>query len=116
MGILTLSNMEFYARHGHYHEEQLTGGRYCVDLSVETDTDAAEMSDNLTDALDYSRLYEAVKHEMEIPSHLVEHLARRIMNAILKISDRITRVTLTVSKLNPPVGGQMDRFSITLTQ
>lgn len=116
MGILTLSNMEFHARHGHYHEERLTGGRYSVDLSIETDTDAAAMSDNLDDALDYSRLYEAIKQEMEIPSYLVEHLARRMLDAVSRLSDKITRITLTVSKHNPPVGGQMERFSVTLTR
>jgi dihydroneopterin aldolase len=112
---LVLENMEFYAFHGHYAEENIIGGRFRVDVTLDADTVKVEKSDDLSDALDYTLIYEVVKKEMEQVSHLVEHLAGRIAEAI-KREFRVNKVTVTVSKLNPPVKGKMDRFAITISK
>jgi dihydroneopterin aldolase len=49
-------------------------------------------------------------------SRLLESLAARIADALYKEFGNLARVTVTVSKLNPPVGGKMDRFTVTLTR
>ena len=61
MGQLVLENMEFYAHHGHFDEEQTIGGRFTVDLVIDTDFSKAAETDNLEDAVDYSLVYEMVK-------------------------------------------------------
>jgi dihydroneopterin aldolase len=115
MAKLILENMEFYAFHGHYAEERQIGGRYRVDVEIDTDISRASTSDELADAIDYSRVYTLVKQEMAVPSHLMEHLAGRIAGAIKAKLVIAGPVTVTVSKLNPPVGGKMDAFTIRLT-
>jgi dihydroneopterin aldolase len=116
MAQLRLENMVFYAHHGHYKEEQIIGGRFSVDIMIETDISRATASDKLEDALDYTRVYDLVKKEMQQPSHLLEHLAGRIIDALYAAFDNLKQVTITVYKINPPVGGEMDRFGITLTR
>jgi dihydroneopterin aldolase len=116
MAQLILKNMEFYAHHGHYSEEQIIGGRFSVDLLIETDTRQAAISDDMVDAVDYSLVYEQIKKAMATPSKLLEHLAKRILDGVYTTSDKIDKVTVTVSKLDPPVGGKMDRFSVVMTR
>ena len=116
MGQLVLKNMEFYSYHGHYAEEQTIGGRFTVDLVIETDLAKAAETDMLDNAIDYSRVYEVVKTEMAKPSRLLEHLALRIIKAVYTVSERITSVKVTVSKLNPAIGGTMGKFSVVLTR
>ena len=116
MGQLVLENMEFYSYHGHYSEEQTIGGRFMVDLVIETDLTTAAETDRLDDAIDYSKVYEVVKTEMAKPSRLLEHLALRIINAVYTVSERISSVKVTVSKLNPAIGGNMRKFSVVLTR
>jgi len=116
MAILILENMEFYAHHGHYAEENIIGGRFRVDVVIDTDISKVAESDDLADALDYSRVYELVKSEMKQVSHILEHVAGRIAGAIRNEFGQVNHVTVTVSKLNPPVGGKMDRFCVTVTQ
>ncbi len=116
MGQLVLQNMEFYAHHGHFKEEQVIGGRFSVDLVIETDLTRVSETDELSDGVDYSRAYEAVKAQMACPSKLLEHLAKRILDAVYGVSPAIQKVTVTVSKLNPAIGGKMDRFSVILTR
>jgi 7,8-dihydroneopterin aldolase/epimerase/oxygenase len=112
MGQLILENMEFYAFHGHFQEEQTIGGRFRVDLIIETDLKIPAETDQLEDAVDYSILYELVKKEMGKPSRLIEHLARRIADAIYEGSGNISGIKVTVSKLNPAIGGPMEKFSV----
>jgi dihydroneopterin aldolase len=108
--------MEFYAHHGHFSEEQIIGGRFTVDMIIDTDLSSAAKTDKIQDAVDYSKVYDAIKVEMATPSKLVENLAKRILDAVYKVSDRITKVTVTVSKLNPAIGGSMERFSVIMTR
>lgn len=116
MGQLILDTMAFYAHHGHFIEEQTIGGRFTVDLVIDTDFSKAAETDNLEDGVDYSLVYEMVKAEMGKPSRLLEHLAHRIVDAVYTVSDRISRVTVTVSKLNPAIGGNMNKFSVIFTR
>lgn len=113
MGQLVLENMEFYARHGHFEEEQKIGGRFAVDLVIDTDFSKAAETDDLDDAVDYSHIFELVKAEMETPSKLLEHIAKRIADKVYSASGKISKVRVTVSKLNPAIGGSMSRFSVT---
>jgi dihydroneopterin aldolase len=116
MAQLSLKNMEFYAHHGHFTEENIIGGRFRVDVVIETDISKAAVSDDLEDALDYGRVYEVVKKEIHQVSHLVEHVAGRIADSIHAEFKGIGLVTVTVFKLNPPVGGKMDHFSVTISR
>ena len=114
MAQLVLKSMEFYAFHGHYPEEQKIGGKYKVDLFFDTDAHKAEASDELSDTVDYSKVYEIVRQEMEKPSKIMEHLARRILDAVRANMKDIDHVTVKLTKMNPPVGGQMESFQIIL--
>jgi 7,8-dihydroneopterin aldolase/epimerase/oxygenase len=116
MAQLILGNMEFYAHHGHFAEENKIGGRFSVNVVIDTDISRAAASDDLSHAVDYSRVYDLVKKEMHQVSHLLEHLAVRIADAIRVEFSGIDSVTVTVSKLNPPVGGPMDHFSVTISK
>ncbi len=117
MGLIRIENMEFYAFHGHYREEQIVGNKFLVDLSVETDMSVPADSDNLKDAINYQVAYRLVKEEMEKKSNLLEHIAKRILDAIYNQFTGIERVTVKVSKMNPPMGGgRIDRVSVILTR
>ena len=113
MGKITLDGMEFFAYHGCFKEEQLIGTKFVVDLCLETDTSAAEQSDHLNDTVNYVSLYNVVKTEMDQKSHLLEHVASRIINTINEQFPAIAGINLTMSKLNPPVGGKMKQISFT---
>ncbi len=114
MGQILLEGMEFFAFHGCFKEEQIIGTRFIVDLAVEVDTAAAEASDHLRDTLDYTALYRCVKREMESRSHLLEHLAGRIVAAIRSEFPSITSFDLKIAKINPPMGGKMQQVSFRL--
>ena len=70
------------------------------------------MSDNIADTVSYLDVYQVVKREMEISSHLLEHVARRVGESVKREFPTVVSVRVKVSKLNPPLGGQMESVSV----
>jgi dihydroneopterin aldolase len=114
MALITINDMRFYAHHGCFEQERVIGTHFRVDLSFTTDTSKAEISDNIVDTVSYLDVYQVVKAEMMTPSHLLEHVARRVGESVLADFPAVDTVNVKVSKLNPPLGGQMDSVSVTL--
>ena len=117
MGLIQIENMEFYAFHGHYREEQIVGSKFLVDLSIEADMSLPASSDNLVDAINYQVAYRLVKEEMGKKSKLLENIAKRILDTVYDNFSGISRVTVKISKMNPPVGGgRIEKVSVTLAR
>jgi len=114
MGKIILEQMEFYAYHGCFQEEQIIGNRFIISLELETNTAAAEISDKLSDTVNYQQVYNLVKVEMETKSHLLEHIARRIVDKVMSAYPVISGIKLRISKMNPPLGGKMQSVGVEL--
>ena len=112
MANILLENMEFYAYHGCFSEEQIIGNHFLMDVSFEYNTSKAEESDFLEDTIDYQAIYEIIKKEMAIPSKLLEHVGRRIITAIEKQFPDVSQIHLKITKCNPPIGGKMSGVSV----
>ncbi len=115
MGLISIENMEFFAYHGCFSEEQIIGTRFIVDLYIEAETTEAEETDKLSKTINYQEVFLMVKDQMAIKSHLLEHLARRILNALHENFSGIDYVEVKVSKMNPPLGGKVGNVSLTLS-
>ena len=114
MGFIRIENMEFYAYHGHYKEEQIVGNKFLVDLEIEADLKKPAASDELRDAVNYQQAYELVKVEMDKKSHLLENIAGRILDRIFREMEGVQKARVKVAKMNPPMGGKMDCVSVTM--
>ena len=116
MGLIEVEGMEFYAYHGHFIQEQVVGNKFIVHASIETNCTYAGYSDNLVDALDYQKVYNLIKKEMEQNSYLLENICTRILDKLYAEFQTINKATIKVSKLNPPMGGQIERVSVTMSR
>ncbi len=115
MATILLEDMEFYSYHGCFKEEQVIGNRFFVDLEIDVDTAKAELSDNLADTINYQSVYNVIRDVMSTKCHLLEHLARRILDALSQSFPGIRQATIKVSKMNPPMGGKMRCVSIQMS-
>lgn len=112
MGRIAINDMRFYAQHGCFGEERAIGTHFRVDVAFDADTSTAEVSDNIVDTVSYLDVYQVVKKEMEKPSNLLEHVAHRIGEGVKREFPSVDAVSVKVSKLNPPLGGQMESVSV----
>jgi len=112
MSRITLKNIRIYTNHGCLIEEEKIGSDYLVNLSVKADLQKAAVSDNLKDTVDYVLLQHIVKTEMAIRSKLLEQVGQRIIDRILEEIALVSEVEVTISKLNPPIGGDVEEVSV----
>lgn len=104
--------MEFYAYHGHFKEEQRVGNRFIVNVKLKTDITEAAQSDNLDDAMDYQKVYKLIEEEMKQKSYLIEPLLMRTVKRLFNEFKQLEYLELEISKLNPPLGGRVERVSL----
>ena len=116
MGIIKVENIRVYAYHGCLKEETIIGSDYRVDLEVKANLKKSSESDELKDTVDYVLLNKIVKEEMAIPSKLLEAVAKRIIDRIFKEDAMVKKTTVSVSKLNPPIGGDVEMVTIKMTE
>lgn len=114
MGIIILENIKIYSNHGCLEEEARIGSDYLVDLEVEADFSQACETDELIDAVDYVLLNKIVKEEVNQRSKLLEHVCKRILDRIDVEFENVQRAKVKLSKLNPPIGGHVEKVSIVL--
>lgn len=114
MGKVKIDNIRVYAHHGCLKEETAIGSEYRVDVSVEADLSTASQSDKLSDTVDYVHINRIVKQEMQRPSKLLEHVGQRIIDRIFKEINIVDTAEIQVSKINPPIGGDVERVTVVL--
>lgn len=114
MSTIRLKNIRIFANHGCLTEEEKIGSDYLVNLSVKANLVKAAASDSLRDTVDYVHLQKIIKQEMAIRSKLLEHVGQRIIDTIFSEIELVDAVKVTVSKLNPPIGGDVAEVSVTM--
>lgn len=116
MGQIYLENIRTYSHHGCMKEEAVIGSEYRVDLWVDANLMVASSSDDLNDTPDYVVLHQIVVEEMKVPSRLLEHVAQRIINRIKSSVAGLEHIRVRVSKINPPIGGDVQSVSVLLEE
>ena len=116
MGIIKVENIRVFAHHGCLNEETKIGSDYRIDLEVKANLQTSAVTDKLSDTIDYVFLNKVIREEMAKPSHLLETVAKRILMRIFNDGNLVKKATVYVSKLNPPIGGDVEKVTIQMTQ
>ena len=116
MGIIKVENIRVFAHHGCLAEETKIGSDYRVDLEVKANLKNSANTDMLSDTVDYVLLNHIVREEMLRPTHLLETVAKRILLRIFNEDTLVKKATVWVSKLNPPIGGDVEMVTIKMTE
>lgn len=114
MSTIRLKNIRIFTNHGCLIEEEKIGSDYLVNLKVKASLHEAASSDHLKDTIDYVHLQHIIKNEMSQRSKLLEHVGQRIIDRIFKEIALVDEVKVAISKLNPPIGGDVEEVSVTM--
>ncbi len=116
MSRIRLKNIRIFTNHGCLTEEEKIGSDYLVNLTVQADLAEAARTDHLKDTVDYVHLNRIVKEQMAVRSKLLEHVGQRIIDTIFDELPKVEFVEVTVSKVNPPIGGDVAEVSVTMSE
>ena len=111
-----LKNVRCYCFHGCLKEESIIGSEYLVNLWAKGALGKASFTDKIDDAIDYVFLNKIIVDEMSIPSKLLETVAERILNRALNEDNRIQKITVSVSKICPPINGDVESVAVKLSK
>ena len=106
--MIEVNGIRVYAYHGCLTEEGRIGGHYSVDVTIDSDLSGAEKSDKLHDTIDYGRVTAIVKEQMAERANLIEHVCRRILDALIAEWPGRAKWKVRLVKEHPPVAGAVD--------
>jgi dihydroneopterin aldolase len=112
---VSLHGAEFFALHGFYPEEQLTGNKFVIDIDVEFSTTANLKHDHIADTVNYEQLYAIAEDEMRHTRKLLEAVAQAIADRIRTDYPFIEKIRVELKKLNPPLKGRVAYSAVTVT-
>jgi 7,8-dihydroneopterin aldolase/epimerase/oxygenase len=113
---IEVNGIQIYTNHGCMDEEAAIGGQYIVDVAITTDFSASFHTDHIADTVDYVAIRKIVTEEMAIRSKLIEHVGNRIVTRMKKELSGLLSVRLKVTKLNPPIDGDVNNVAIIIEE
>jgi len=114
--LIEVNGIKCYSHHGCLLEEEVIGGHYIVDVHLSTDFALAAKNDDLSKTIDYVLVNLIVKEEMALPSKLIEHVGQRIINRIKSEVQTLHSLRVKVTKLSPPINGDVENVAIIIEE
>ncbi len=116
MGTIYIEGIKVYAYHGVLYEENKIGCYYNIDITIKTCLLKASTSDNLDDTINYVRITDIVQNIMKTSVKLLEYATHKINTTLIESFPQIKHIKTKLSKINPPVNGEVKQISIILEQ
>jgi len=111
---VALHEVKFFAYHGFYPEEQILGNHFVVDAAVKFKSDKVA-DDEISNTVNYEKLYGVLAEEMKRPRKLLETLAQEMVEKIRSEFPFLETVKVGIKKLNPPLPGEIKYSLIEIT-
>ncbi|KAK7378950.1 hypothetical protein VNO80_04401 [Phaseolus coccineus] len=110
---LVLRGLSFYGFHGAKPEERSLGQKFVVDIDAWMDLTPAGKTDQLSDTVSYTAIYDIAKEVLEgSPQNLLESVAQKIAKTTLTNHKEIFAVRVKVGKPHVAVRGPVDYLGV----
>jgi 7,8-dihydroneopterin aldolase/epimerase/oxygenase len=97
-----LKDVKFRAFHGVYASEQIVGGDFILNFSVEYNPDKKVLT-KVDETLNYEALYRLSKKVMEKPAALLEQVVMELAAIVFTEFKTAEHVSIQLEKCNPPI-------------
>ncbi len=114
MDKISVEGIRLYGYHGCLDEEGKIGTEYRVDVDVWGDVSKAIENDDLDKTMDYVTINRIVASHVGERSKLIETVAQRIIVDVFKEMPIVQKIRIKLSKLYPPINGDVEKVSIEL--
>ena len=110
---IRVEQIKVFAYIGVYHEEKILGSYFMVDVEVKANLSETELlTDELSATYNYEWIADIVQNEMKISCALLEKKAIEIARKIINTDNRLNNVRIKLSKLQPPLKGEIGSTSV----
>lgn len=113
MDSIVINDLEVFANHGVFPEENKLGQKFLVSCRMELSVRKSALADDLEQSVDYGKISHLIYHiARENTFALIETLAEKIAEEILMLDSRIRSVTVEVKKPWAPIGISLKDVSV----
>ena len=117
MDKIKIQNLEVFARHGVFKEENALGQKFLINAVLYTDTHRAGQTDKMEDSINYSDACHFMTEFMQgYTFKLIESAAERLAEAMLLEIQRLHAVDLEIKKPWAPIGLPIETVSVEITR
>lgn len=117
MDKIKIKNLEIYARHGVYPEENALGQKFLISAVLYTRTRKSGMMDDLSQSVNYGEVCQFIAQFMEEHTFkLIETVAERLAQALLLKFPLVKKVKIEVKKPWAPIGLPLDTVSVEIVR
>lgn len=109
---VSLNNLQFEACHGIFPEEKVLGNSFEVDCSVDI-PDPGYVIRHIEETVNYQKLYDIIREQMEIATPLLETVAMGIGTRIRESFPAVMAISVSIRKLHPPIKGLQGNTCVT---
>ncbi len=111
---IEIDGLRLYAHHGVMEQERELGNLFEVSASLRYPALVATVSDEVNHTLNYADVINVIRSEMSQPSLLLENAAGRIVKSLRHRFPLIEGGKLSLRKLTPPCGAELNWVGVTL--
>jgi len=111
-----VENLKIYSFHGCMKEEEIIGSDYVVNARAVCQLQRETFNDDIAQTVDYVDIARIIKREMAIRSKLLESVVRRILSSCLEEIIVLEEITVSVSKINPPINADVESVTVSLSE
>ena len=113
MDKIHIKNLEVFARHGVFPEENALGQKFVVSAVLYTSTREAGRADDLAKSIHYGEVSRFITEFMEQNTfQLLETAAERLAEELLLNTERLEKIRLEIKKPWAPVGLPLETVSV----
>ena len=113
--VIRLNDIRLYGHHGITEDERQVGSHFVINLALTVNVGTGDLAhDTLEKSVNYADAYAVLKKEFMKPSATLEHLAHRILTALLHDFTLLQGAEIEIHKLNPPFCADCASASVTL--
>ena len=117
MDEIRIDNLEVFAKHGVFPEENVLGQKFLVSAVLHTDTRPAGRSDELTASIHYGEVSAFITEFMQKNTYqLIERVAESLAEELLLHTEHLEMLELEVKKPWAPVGLPLECVSVKITR
>ena len=111
--VLFIDNLEVFANHGLFEEENKLGQKFIFDIECELNYKKAMFSDEMTDSTSYADIVEVVvKTSTTNTFNLLERLAGEILKNIFTEFSQIENIKLKINKPGAPIKYHFEKCGV----
>ena len=111
--VLFIDNLEVFANHGLFEEENRLGQKFIFDIECEFNYKKAMFSDEMTDSISYADIAEVVvKTATTNTFNLLERLAGEILKNSFTQFSQIENIKLKINKPGAPIKYHFEKCGV----